>query len=93
MSGTAPEGFRAKLLPQFPMPAGVEPAGIDVGSAGTFELCTNSVGTPAWCTSGSSTCLDATSLGSGVASVIVQANAGANGGAIDFCIESVKPHN
>ncbi len=62
---------------------------------GPNEVCINDVALPSWCTptlSTGQTCLPPSMLAQGVQSVGVEANSG-SGGAIDFCISSIIPHD
>jgi endoglucanase len=92
LSGSSPAGFRAKLLPVVPMPDGVEAPGLNVGSGGVFDLCRDYVSRASWCTDPAK-CLDATSLAGGIAGINIQAESGDYGGSIDYCVESIEPHD
>ncbi len=90
----APGGLTAFLCPPSTDQSVVCPqVPVQVGSN---EVCVQDAVLPSWCTpslSTGQTCLAPSQLAQGVQSVGVEANAGANGGPIDFCVTSIVPHD
>lgn len=94
LTGTgAPGGVVAGLCPPPTSSTGTVICPQVALGAGPNEVCIQDVSVPSWCTASAGwQCLDPSELASGIQSVMVQANAGVSGGAIDVCVSSIVPH-
>ena len=92
VNGSAPGGLVAELCPTLTNGWGVVCPQINLMN-GANEVCVDNVARPSYCdTSTGLTCYTTDQLKAGIQTIIVQGAAGDQGGAIDFCVTSIIPH-
>jgi hypothetical protein len=93
VSGSAPGGLIGELCPTTGTGWGIVCPQVNL-TAGANEVCVDNVVRPSYCdTTAGLTCYTTDQLKAGVQMILVQGAAGAQGGAIDFCVTSIVPHD
>jgi hypothetical protein len=100
---SSPGGILGKLLEANPMPGTTadssvpqEAPSVPLKAGQSTDVCVDNVKQLSWCTASShkpGDCADPQNLENGIASVQIQALAGASGGNINVCVVSIVPKN